>query len=169
MTFQPARAESVSCGLSQARGSGTSPRVPSPSLALYPAAQPWASSPPKVGDPGRLGVFRLTSQSWLPWETCRPRQGRVEPCCTGGPAAPPPPRWPSMEALVCAFSELRIREGAGLQGGVAGGEMPSYPDLGPKPPEWPQGRACLGEGNDHWSRLCDPGLCDPGPTVQFLY
>lgn len=61
-----------------------------------------------------------------------------------------------MEALVCAFSELRIREGAGLQGGVAGGEMPSGPDLGPKPPERPQGHACLGEGNGQWSRLCDP-------------
>lgn len=34
--------------------------------------------------------------------------------------------------------------------------MPSCPDLGPKPPEWPQGHACLGEGNAQWSRLCDP-------------
>lgn len=62
-----------------------------------------------------------------------------------------------MEALVCAFSELRIREGAGLRGGEAGGEMLSCPDLGPKPPGWPWGHACLGEGNGHGSRPLDPG------------
>ncbi|XP_077762513.1 uncharacterized protein C16orf90 homolog isoform X2 [Canis aureus] len=33
--------------------------------------------------------------------------GRTEPCCTGGPAAPPPPFWPSMEALVYAVSWAR--------------------------------------------------------------
>lgn len=54
-----------------------------------------------------------------------PKQGRAEPCCTEGLATPPAPHWPSMEALVYAFSELRIREGAGLWGGVAGGEMSS--------------------------------------------
>lgn len=157
VTLRPSRPESVLCGLSQTRRSGTSSRIPLPSLALHPPfPYPGASYSPKLGGPGRLGVFRLTSQSRLPRETCRPRQGRAEPCCTGGPAAPPPPRWPSMEALVCAFSELRIREGAGLQGGVAGGEMPSGPHLGPKPPERPQGHACLGEGNGQWSRLCDP-------------
>lgn len=59
-----------------------------------------------------------------------------------------PPYWPSMEALVCAFSELRIREGAGLWGGVTG-QMPSCPNWGSKPLGWPQGHAYLGEENVH--------------------
>lgn len=48
-----------------------------------------------------------------------------------------------MEALVCAFSELRIREGAWLQG-EAIAEMPFYPNLGPKLLGRSQGHACLG-------------------------
>ncbi|XP_003998965.2 uncharacterized protein C16orf90 homolog isoform X1 [Felis catus] len=128
VTLRPSRPESVLCGLSQTRRSGTSSRIPLPSLALHPPfPYPGASYSPKLGGPGRLGVFRLTSQSRLPRETCRPRQGRAEPCCTGGPAAPPPPRWPSMEALVCAFSELRIREDAVSW---ARGH-PSHPDTPP--------------------------------------
>ena len=35
--------------------------------------------------------------------------------------------------------------------------MSSCPDLGPKPPGWPQGHTSLGEGNGHQSRPCDPG------------
>ncbi|KAB0403239.1 hypothetical protein E2I00_015709 [Balaenoptera physalus] len=49
-------------------------------------------------------VFARRRLSWQP-------QGRAQPCCTGGSAAPLPPGWPSMEALVCVFSQLRIREG----------------------------------------------------------
>lgn len=95
----------------------------------------------------------MTSQSWLPRALQTRPLGGGEQSPAAHEAQPLLPLWPSMEALVCAFSELthkRRCRAAGRRG--AGGEMPSCPDLGPKPPGWPQGHACLGEGNGHGSR-----------------
>lgn len=121
---------SVLCGLSQSQNDQAPPLgvCPLPLPSSHPAPALGHHPPPNSWGPGRLEVFLVTSHCLLPRETCADpprRQERAELCCTGGWATPPSPLWPSMEALVCAFSELRIREGARLWGGLAGGEMSS--------------------------------------------
>lgn len=88
----------------------------------------------------------VTSQSLSPVETCRPlpRQGRGEPCCTGGQPLPHHAR-PPMEALVYAFSELRIREGAGSCG-WSGRPDALVPCLGGLPARVGSGTHLLGSG-----------------------